>query len=135
VDNPHVFKTLFARSSNFFWYASVGLLLIAAWMVLKGSYLVVPAIPLAAVAAFSMWVSFSFRRARVEVSEKGIAGHGFLDVPLIRWSEVSKVSTTRALGLRYVLVGSYSDPDDFRLGPFTRGDMERITEIWETRPD
>ncbi|MEO3785795.1 hypothetical protein ABGB12_20895 [Actinocorallia sp. B10E7] len=130
-----MFKTLFARSSNFFWYASVGLLLLAAWMMLKGPYLVVFAVPLAVIAVFSMWVSFSFRKARVEISENGIAGHGLLRVPFIGWSEVSRVSTVRAMGLNYVLVGSYSGPGDFRLGPFTRADIEKITEIWESRPD
>ena len=82
-----------------------------------------------------MGVSLPCRETRVEISEHGIAGHGLLRVPPIGWSEVSRLSATRSRGLNYVLVGSYSAPDDFRLGPFTRGDIRRITDIWESRPD
>lgn len=130
-----MFKTLFARAGTFFWYASLGMLLLAVWLLLKDVALAPAAIALAAGGVLAMGVSLPCRETRVEISEHGIAGHGLLRVPPIGWSEVSRLSATRDRGLNYVLVGSYSAPDDFRLGPFTRGDIRRITDIWESRPD
>jgi hypothetical protein len=135
VDNPRVFKTLFARLSSFFWYASLGFLLLALWLTLNEPPKTVPAVVFAVTAILSMCVSFVLRDLCLEVSENGIAGHGLLRVPLIGWSEVSKVGTGRILGLNFIVVGSYASPKDFRLGPFTRGDIEKITGIWESRPD
>ena len=130
-----MFKTLFARAGTFFWYVSMGALLLAVWLLLKDVGLAPVSIALAAGAILAMGVSLPCRETRVEISEHGIAGHGLLRVPPIGWSEVSRLSATRSRGLNYVLVGSYSAPDDFRLGPFTRGDIRRITDIWESRPD
>jgi len=130
-----VFKTLFARAGTFFWYASLGLLLLALWILLKDASLAPAAVALAVGGLLAMGVSLPCRETRVEISEHGIAGHGLLRVPVIGWSEVSRLSATRSRGLNYVLVGSYETSGDFRLGPLTRNDVRRITEIWETRPE
>jgi hypothetical protein len=130
-----VFKTLFARAGTFFWYLSLGMLLLAVWLVLKDFSLAPVAIGMAVGGVLAMGVSLPCRETRVEISEHGIAGHGLLRVPPIGWSEVSSLNVTRSRGLNYVVVGSYSAAGGFRLGPFTRGDVQRITAIWESRPD